>query len=119
MHGVPFALLGFRVTGDIGGVSVWTDRHGRKTLYPIAPPKHPASTEQALFRTRFGQAVAAWKALTPTQKENLENACRMMSLRLTGQNLYVSAALKNMNANVQAIARQTGLTLPTVPYIPH
>jgi len=84
-------------------------------VYPIAPPKEPASPSQATLRTRFSQAQAAWRNLTAAEKKNLEDACRETSLRLTGQNLYISAAMKDMNKNVQAIATQTGIPLPNVP----
>lgn len=117
MYGIPWNLIAARLAGDIGGVTCYTDRFGRKTVYPISPPDKPASPEQTTLRGRFAQAVAAWKALTAQEKANLEEACRKASLRLTGQNLYISAALKGMNANVQAIARQTGISLPTVPPI--
>lgn len=118
MYGIPYALLGFRLAGDLGGVTCYTDRKHRVTVYPIAPPKEPASASQASLRGRFAAAQQAWKNLSDNEKQNLEAACRTASLRLTGQNLYISAAMKDMNANVQAIARQTGIPLPTVPYIP-
>lgn len=114
MYGIPWNLIAARLAGDIGGVTIYTDRYLRKTVYPISPPDKPPSPEQTTLRSRFAQAQAAWKALTAQEKANLEEACRRANLRLTGQNLYISAALKHMNENVQAVGRQTGLTLPTV-----
>lgn len=115
MYGIPWNLIAARLAGDLGGVTCYTDRYGRKTVYPIAPPEKPPSPEQTVLRSKFRTAQAAWKALTPAEKANLEEACRRASLRLTGQNLYISAATKKMNANVQALAAQTGIPLPTIP----
>ena len=118
MYGIPWAILGARVSGDLGGVTCYTDKFGRKTVYPIAPPKEPASPQQLTVRQRFRTAQAAWSALTNAEKASLEAAVHATSLCLTGQNLYISAALQGKNEQVQAIARQTGLTLPDVPYVP-
>jgi hypothetical protein len=115
MYGIPYALLGARLAGDLGGVTCYTDRDGRKTVYPIAPPKHPASPSQAAIRTRFAAAVGLYKALTATEKANLELATQKTSLCLTGQNLYISACLRGQNDQLQAIATQTGLALPAAP----
>lgn len=117
MYGIPWNLIAARLAGDVGGVTIYTDRFGRKTVYPIAPPDKPPSSQQTTLRTRFQTAQQAWKALTTQEKANLENACRKANLRLTGQNLYISAAMTDGNANVQAIGRQTGFTLPTVPEV--
>jgi hypothetical protein len=36
---------------------------------------------------------------------------------MTGQNLYLKAALRNMDSAVRTVERQSGIPLPTVPYI--
>lgn len=115
MYGIPYAVLGARVAGDLGGVTCYTDRFGRKTVYPIAPPKEPASDCQTTLRNRFKTAQATWAALSPAEKKALEEATHKASLCLTGQNLFLSAALRGMNDQMQAIGRQHGLTLPNAP----
>lgn len=114
---IPWNVIGFRVMGDVGGFTIYTDRHFRKVVYDKAPPDKPASPAQRITRDRFRSAVQAWKALTPDEKASLERAVHTASLCLTGQNLYTSCALKHADAVYQTIARQTGETLPTLPAI--
>ena len=115
---VPYNLLGFWVQGDLGGVSIYTDRFGKKVWYPKAPPHKPPSEKQLAHRQRFRLAQAAWKALTADQKATLELATNRASLCLTGQNLYIGTALRNLQGPYETIGRQTGLTLPAAPFIP-
>ncbi len=115
---VPWNLIGLGVAGDVGGLTVYTDRFGRKVAYPKSPPDKPPSDLQIAQRTRFREAQAAWSALDLGQKLNLELAVMKSSICMTGQNLYITVALKNDQAGLDTIARQTDLTLPQVPFIP-
>ena len=115
MYGIPYSLLGARLAGDIGGVTCYTDRFGRKTVYPIAPPKHNPTPQQLTQRSLFATAHATWKALTPEEKKKLEQAATASALCMTGKNLYMSACLLGADDNLQAIARQVGIDLPHAP----
>lgn len=98
---------------------MYTTKKGQKVWYLTASPdKDPPSAARIRQRERFRLAQEAWQSLTTEEKENLEEACRRTSLCLTGQNLYISAALKDQNGSVQAIAKATGIPLPTVVYVP-
>jgi len=114
---VPWNLLGLQVSGDVGGFTIYTDRFGRKTVFPKAPPEKPPSSFQLDVRRRFKSAQAAWSALSSEEKANLESACTKTSLPLTGQNLYLSIALKNDQDGRLTIQRQSGITLPEIPYV--
>lgn len=115
---LPWSVFGLRVKGDIGPFTLYTDRFGRKTAFPISPPKEPPTAAQLRQRDRFRQSHSQWKQLTTIQKANLEEACRRASLCLTGKNLFMSACLLNKDASLQAIGRQTNLELPHAVYIP-
>jgi hypothetical protein len=108
----PWSLFGFRVMGDVGGFTIYTDKFGRKVVYQKAPPKEPASPEQRIIRDRFGAAVRAWKALTGDEKAALERAVHACSLCLTGQNLYTSCCLRAADGVYASIARQSSEVLP-------
>lgn len=114
-----FDFLGFRIAGDIGAYSTYTDRYVRKVVYYYTPPSKPPTPAQVAQRTRFANAHAAWKALTDQQKLDLENASRALSLRITGKNLFMSAALTNKISQYSTVARQCGIDLPPVTYIPY
>lgn len=118
MHTLPINILGTFVTGDLGDVTMYTNRRGKKVVYPFSPPMQPASDLQLVQRARFAAAHAIWKALSATEKANLETACRRTALVLTGKNLYMSACLTNRNTELQKVGRQAGLDLPTAVGIP-
>src|SRR4029077_1702098 len=98
--------------GDIGGVTCYTDRHGRKVFYKKAPPTKPPSPSQVKQRDRFRRAVTAWKALSTPEKAALERAVHTACLCLTGQNLYTASSLRPLAAVYPTIPRQTGEPLP-------
>jgi hypothetical protein len=114
---MPWTLLGTRVMGDVSGYTVYTDRFGRKIWYKKAPPKEPPSPRQLEQRRRFRDAVNAWIALSEPEKLALEEAVRKTSLCLTGQNLFTSCALKHADDVYATLAKQTGETLPPLPFI--
>lgn len=116
--GLPASLLGFWVSGDLCGLTIYTNRFGKKVFFQEAPALKPPSPLQVIQRNRFRTAFQNWKALTKTQKANLELAVNRASLCLTGQNLYVSASLTNRAEVVGTIARQTGLVLPIPTFVP-
>lgn len=112
---LPLELFGFRVMGDVGGFTCYTDARFRKVFYKKAPPKEPASPAQAKLRARFGDAIRAWKALTADEKAALERAVKKTSLCLTGQNLFVSCMLKAAPGVYATIADQSSEDLPALP----
>lgn len=114
---VPWNLLGLIVSGDVGAFTIYTDRFGRKTAFPKAPPEKPPSTDQLLQRSRFATAQAAWSALTDHEKAALEAACRNLSIPLTGQNLYIKVALTNRQSAADTVAEQSDIALPPIPYV--
>lgn len=116
--GVPAQIMGLIVSGDVADYTIYTDRHGRKVAFPIAPPKEPPSPLQVQHRARFRTAQQNWTALTAEQKAALELCTQRASLAMTGQNLYIAIALKNQTGLVATLERQTDLTLPAIPYVP-
>lgn len=114
---VPLSLLGMRVSGDLGPYTLYTDRYLRKQFFYYTPPTKIPTPAQAAQRLRFKEAQAGWNALTSQEKENLEDACRAASLTLTGQNLYISASIKQMTESYEAVGQQTGIPLPPLTQV--
>lgn len=114
---VPWNLLGLTVSGDVGGITIYTDRFGRKVAFPKSPPEKPPSAAQSHQRTRFTQAQAAWAALSAQEKACLEDAALKGGMVATGQNLYIKVALTNDTPALDTLAQQTGTILPPVPFI--
>ena len=116
--GIPANILGLIVSGDINGISIYTDRHGRKIAYEKAPPTKPASVLQALQRGRFRDAMANWKAATTAIKTDWENASLKASLCMTGLNMWLHFSLKGRTEALFTISSQTGITLSMPPVVP-
>ena len=109
---IPASSLGLMVSGDIGGLTIYTDRHGRKVAYPKSPPKEPPTDLQKLVRSRFKSAQAEYMTLTPTQKADYEHLVCMSSLAMTGQNIFIHVATMHTAAMLDTLMRQTGITVP-------
>ncbi|MCH7687828.1 MAG: hypothetical protein IH899_14285 [Planctomycetes bacterium] len=114
---VPWNLLGLIVSGDVGAFTIYTDKHGRKTVFPKSPPEKPPSVDQIAQRSRFATAQAAWSALTDQEKADLEAACRKLSIPLTGQNLYIKVALTARQSAADTVASQSNIALPPIPFV--
>jgi hypothetical protein len=109
--GLPPGALGLIVSGDIDGLTIYTDRHGRKVAYPKAPPKEPPTDFQIYYRNRFKTAQANYMALTAPQKADYEDLTKRANLCLTGQNLFIHVALKHTFGLLDTLQQQTGVTV--------
>ncbi len=110
-------MLGLIVSGDIDGLSIYTDRHGRKIAYPKAPPEKPASPLQTWQRTRFKNAMSNWRNATQAQREDYEQVSLLASLAMTGLNLWLHFSLKGRPPALATLSRQTGITLTMPPTV--
>ena len=110
---VPWHLIGLQISGDIGPYTIYTDRHARKVVFPKAPPKEPPSEFQIDLRARFKSAQAEYMAQTDQVKAEIEAATKKLSIPLTGQNLWISIAMKANFEVLQTIRDQSGINLAT------
>lgn len=109
---VPLQFMGITVSGDLADVTIYTDRYGRKTAYPKAPPKCPPSERQVIQRARFAAAITDWRDLAIAIRLNWELASLRSSICMTGHNLYIHFALVQHDGVRKTLERQTGITLP-------
>ncbi len=115
---IPWEMLGTWVSGDVGGITIYTDRFGRKVAFPKSPPDKPPSEEQIAIRARFKTAQANWKALTDVEKGKLEAAMIKANAVMTGQNFFISISLTNDQTAKETVERQTGISLVPIVFIP-
>ncbi len=107
----PIDLLGFTVSGDIGGLTAYTDRFGKKVFYPKSPPKEPPTAMQVVVRTAFKNAQAEYSAKPPSVKYDWECLANRANLCMTGQNLYIHTAMVHDFDCLDTLMRQTGVTV--------
>ena len=116
---IPWQLMGMEVSGDVGDLTIYTDRFGKKVAFPKAPPKEPPSFAQIIQRQRFADGQKFWSALNDDEKAALELATKKVSAPLTGQNLYISTYIRNDSADLLTFEKQSGVRLPArIPRIP-
>lgn len=117
-YSVPWNLMGFQVQGDFADWTIYTNRRGKKVIFQKDEPRKPRSPAQLKTIARFINAQAQWSALSADQKRNLELATIRLSMCLTGQNLFMSAALRDLPDHYATVARQSRLLLPAWTPIP-
>lgn len=112
-HDFNASLLGLVVNGDLGGLTIYTDRFGKKVVYEKSPPEKPPSDLQVIQRQRFRLAQAEYAALTSDQKLDYETLAQRASLCLTGQNLFIHVALVHSYALLNTLQHQWALDVFT------
>ena len=106
-----FAIMGWRVQGDIGPFTCYTSKRRDFVFFMKAPPDKPPSELQKKARQLFRMAALAWRGSTGIQKAKWELATKRLSLRLTGYNLFVWYYMKRDRAIIATIEQQSGVTL--------
>lgn len=108
---VPAHVMGLIVSGDVAGMTIFTDRFGRKSTYPATFGNKPPSAGQLRQRDRFRRAILAWNALDIVDRENYELAVQRLSLCMTGHGLWNSLCLKYALGTWRTLCHQSSLPL--------
>lgn len=108
---IPWNLIGLQISGDIGDLTIYTDRFGKKVAFEKSPPKEPPSSEQIVLRSRFKQAQADYMAQSDQVKLAYEEATKRGSLTMTGQNLWISVAMRHTFDSLETLEVETGIEL--------
>lgn len=113
----PVSCLGLIVSGDLGGLTIYTDRWGRKIAFAKSPPQKPATALQRMHRDRFRAAQQQYMALSPQVKADWENLVRRTCLCMTGQNLYIHLATKSAPRDLATLINQSGIYVDPPTYL--
>jgi hypothetical protein len=105
--------LGFAAQGDLGGITTYTNKKRRIVFYPQAPPLSPPSAIQEVQQLNFQAACAMWRNLTQAERNDYGTSVAFTHARITGFNLFMSAALKFDATDLIAIEKKTGIPLAT------
>jgi len=109
-------FFGLIAWGDFGPLTMYRSARRRVVAYQKAPPDKPPTAWQIAQRERFKDAALTWKTFTPYLKPNWERAAKRLSLKVTGYNLWVYYKLKNAEAYIRTLERQSKLRLlPPTP----
>jgi hypothetical protein len=114
---LPFdpAFLGGRLSGDIGGITLYQTRKGKTVAYPASPPKSPPSDAQLSHRIRWRNASKNWTLAAPQNRLDYEATSLRLSLPATGHNLWMHLSFTQSQPVLNVYNAQTGFTLPMPP----
>lgn len=112
---VPFHLLGINTSGDVGDVTLYTNKNQKVVAFPKDWRQEKISPARLRCRNRFRAAQASWQSLSDPAKQLLELACRILSIPMTGQNLWVSTALTGDHDAYRTVGLQAAIILPDPP----
>ncbi len=86
-------ILGNVYRGAIGKSVIASSWKGKEYIKAYAIPSNPRTEKQTKVRSAFKQALAAWRMLSPRQKEFYNKIAEGMS----GYNLFVGRFIKAVN----------------------
>ena len=108
-------LLGFRPTGDLGPLTIYTNKRGLIVAYPKAPPDKPPTYFQIRQRNRFRLCGQMWSRLPPASRNEWNRAAEKCGAAICGYTLFVWYQLIHDNQALQTISRQVFVKLPPDP----
>lgn len=114
MHGKLtsyLCFLGFRIQGDLDGITCWRSRHGGVIWYPRAPPTCPPTELQVWHRQRWRAILDDWLALSDADRLSWINLALRASLHIHGLNLYIWWRCAQDDEPIKTLQRQTGITV--------
>lgn len=106
-------FLGFGPTGDLGALTIYTDKRGNIVAFPKSPPLLPPTYWQVAQRNRFRLAGQAWQTITATTREQWNTAAKRLNAAVTGYNLFLYWQLTDDMPAIRTIERQTHTRLIT------
>lgn len=113
---IPYA--GLAVMGDVGDLTVWTNKNNRIIIAPRSPPCKPPTAAQSRQRARFALAMQHWRAETDQARADWEKLVNALSLCAVGQNVYISLSLCPDDDALETANRRANLSLSPPPEIP-
>jgi len=109
------SMIGLKVSGDVAGLTIYTDRYGRKVAYHAAPPTKPLTEWQLAWQRNLRVGMILWRRLTPYDRLEYRRACDAASLCMLGHNLWLHVYLAGDYGILAALNRQYGLHLVAPP----
>ena len=105
-------MLGLTVSGDLGDITIYTSKRRRRVYFVKAPPLEPPSPAQQVMRSRWSQALDAWRRMSPGDRETWQRVCERAHLRINGINLWIWNQTRPDDGTIATIERIAGEKLP-------
>lgn len=102
-HPYGLNVLGFYPYGDLGPLTIYTNRKRRVVAFDRAPPLSPPSWLQKRQRYALTAAAKSWSSLNATDRLWWEDRARLNHLKITAFNLYMHVQLTHDTACLGAL----------------
>lgn len=108
-------LMGLVVSGDVDGLTIYTDHRGRKVAFPAAPPSKPLTEWQLAWQRNLKTGMALWRRLSVRERLDYRRACDLAGLCMLGHNLWLHCYLGGDREILETFKWQYGLSLTPPP----
>ena len=109
------SCLGFNVSGDVDGLTIYTTRRGRKVAFAQSPPSKPLSVWQLAWQRNFRVGMAIWRRLSQPERDAYRRVCDAACLCMLGHNLWLHAFLGGDNRLLETLESQYHIPLTKPP----
>jgi hypothetical protein len=110
-------ILGFSVSGDLDGSTIYTTRKGKKVWFAQAPPRKPLSVWQLAWQRNFRIGMILWSRLTQEQRHAYRRVVDCARLCMLGHNLWLHAFLSADNRLLETLECQYRIPLVRPPLL--
>jgi len=104
-------LMGLNPTGDLAGVTFYTDKRRGIVYFPKHTLAKVPSPAQSYQRNLFRRAAEAWQNLQEATRAKWELATKLLRLKLTGYDLWIVWQLRHDRPMIETIENDSGLDL--------
>jgi hypothetical protein len=103
--------LGLYPAGDLGELTLYTDRDRQVVCYPRAPPTRPPTFMQQRQRRIWSAAAESWRTEPAEIKTNWDKLCRRNGIPLSGHQLYMRLKTTIQRESLTVLAARAGIAL--------
>lgn len=112
---IPWHLIGFRPTGDVGDYTLYTNRKGSLVCFLKTHPGKPFTARQRANMRQFTAIASVWRSMPESSRQAWRSACQRAGLTITAYNLFVYANMQPDSATLETVQRQSGIYLGYPP----
>lgn len=107
------ATIGLAITGDLGPLTIWTDKFGRTSMCLKTWLKDPASQPQIAHRNRIRLAATDWRLLHPNTRKAWLHAAKTAGCRCNGYMIWTYYRMTGDERTVKTIFNQAKIPFTT------
>jgi hypothetical protein len=108
---------GIDLAGDIGPLTVYTNRNRKLVAFPRSPPKEPPTPSQVRQRNRLSLAVQRWHLLPQATRDAWTGLATAIAIVMSGYNLYIGLSLNPDDDALATACNKTGIQVTPPDWI--